>query len=790
MLQVRAVPVYTGQGISVGVRLLLACFFFLLVSSVHLSGQPTVLVLNSYHEGYAWSDSLVEGIASALHSSDVRFRIEYMDTKYVDPNAYEQELSDLYARKYRDNKPDVIIATDISAKYFLARHHDELFPGIPTVLVGAHDFRDTGPRGDWWTGVYPELPVHDTLELMFALQPGIERILVIAEETNIGRAMHREIQSAASQFDRLTEVRAAVGNDIERLMEAVETLPPRSAILLTLVTQDAVGSYVPPEETLSRFVSEGAVPVYSILDIYAGIGIVGGVLVESAELGRRAAVQALRLLDGENVSSIPVISVAATKVLCDWEQLRRFGIPESRVPKNAVLVNAPNRTVEIPRGMAWATVAGIVFLLVVAFVLVRLAHRQKQTQSLLKTQRQRLERSLRAEASLAKLAGYLNQLALPEQFSEERISGYLAQAIDVQATKVSIEDDAGGAPSSLALEIAEQYQPVSDVTGSIVGLPGPLRSRMSQAGYGSFVLSVLTVENVQFGWVLYLSVEDRMWREEDLDLLSTVTNLIAATWDRFRAASTRLEAERREQEARAMLERSGRLASIGVMAAGITHEIAQPLNYIKMTTDSLRRAGPASDSGEIPVPTRKLSRMVEAVDRIAKVVAHMRDYWTAPAEAAQNAVDTRTALSNATALLRQQLVDHGVELVMDLPPGPVIVHSSMVNLEQIVVNLVGNAIQALDLVSERRIEILLRVTDDHVEMVVEDTGLGIDDDDLPRVFDPFYSSKPAQDGMGLGLAIVRSLVERGGGTIEAYRNSHGGAGFSVRFPPTDSEVIA
>ncbi len=313
---------------------------------------------------------------------------------------------------------------------------------------------------------------------------------------------------------------------------------------------------------------------------------------------------------------------------------------------------------------------------------------------------------------------------------------------------------------------------------------------MSGAGYASFVLSSLTAENVGMGWILYLRSEDREWREEDLDLLSTATNLIAATWGRFRAGSARLLAERRNQEARAMLERSGRLASIGVMAAGITHEIAQPLNYIKMTTDGLLLTAPTSDRTQVSIPARKLSRMVQAVDRIAKVVTHMREYWTAPAETAHTAVDMRTALSNVAALLGQQLVDHGVELVMNLPPGPVVVRSSMVNLEQIVVNLVGNAMHALEHVSERRIEIDLRVSDDVVEMVVEDSGMGIDEEDMPRLFDPFYSSKGPQGGMGLGLPIVQSLVERSAGNISAYRNSRGGAGFSVRFPRGQSEVVA
>jgi two-component system, NtrC family, sensor kinase len=227
-------------------------------------------------------------------------------------------------------------------------------------------------------------------------------------------------------------------------------------------------------------------------------------------------------------------------------------------------------------------------------------------------------------------------------------------------------------------------------------------------------------------------------------------------------------------EARASLIRSEKLATVGRLAAGIAHEVGNPLGAVAGYAELARgRLPPGAD----PQVREALERIAAAADRIDRIVRDLLDFARpSPLEvrplAVEGAVEAAVRLASVQGRFRE------VQVVRDLPADLPPVLGDERHLSQVVLNLLLNAGDATQ--GRGRVEVRARRQGDHVHLSVSDDGPGIAPDDLPRVFDPFFSTKEPGQGSGLGLAICHSIVESMGGSIDAASPPGGGATFVVR----------
>lgn len=246
----------------------------------------------------------------------------------------------------------------------------------------------------------------------------------------------------------------------------------------------------------------------------------------------------------------------------------------------------------------------------------------------------------------------------------------------------------------------------------------------------------------------------------------------------------RIEAERKHGEAIELVERSSRLASIGVMASGITHEINQPLNAIKVTADSIQYWH-KHNPGILPdMFLEQLENISKSVDRISEIIRHMRTFWVLPDTPEVSIVNLNQAVKKSLSMVDRQLDAHGIAYEWHIGHDPLFLKGNLVHLEQVTVNLVANAMHSLDETQkpEKKIEISTLAENSTVSMVIKDNGMGLPLKKSEKLFDPFFSTRKAGEGTGLGLAIVKNYVDRYNGSIEAGDNEGGGATFTVRFP--------
>jgi len=246
----------------------------------------------------------------------------------------------------------------------------------------------------------------------------------------------------------------------------------------------------------------------------------------------------------------------------------------------------------------------------------------------------------------------------------------------------------------------------------------------------------------------------------------------------------RIVAERKQNEAAQLAAQAAQLASIGVIAAGITHEINQPLSAIQMHANTLLYL-----VGEkkylLPEPFNKIFHEIsEGSHRINNIIQHMRSFWLSPNSEPIEKVDVNEAIKSALTLTNRKALSHSIRIKLDLSPQPPIVQANKLQIEQIVINLIINAIQSLDQKSSSQKEILISTsTSDKMSVLkVQDNGIGLPNVKSEDLFNPFFSTKKPGEGMGLGLAIVKMFVDRFNGLIEAETNKEGGATFVILFP--------
>ena len=246
-------------------------------------------------------------------------------------------------------------------------------------------------------------------------------------------------------------------------------------------------------------------------------------------------------------------------------------------------------------------------------------------------------------------------------------------------------------------------------------------------------------------------------------------------WVRIREEKRRL----REQAARAQ-----RLATLSTMSAGIAHEINQPLNSIKVITDGMLYWHKRDRFPEPDKVVENLRKISANVGRIDEIVKYIRSFVRAEHTAKMEPCSLNDALEGAMKVLASQMSSHGIVIRKELSGDLPLVLGNINRLEEVVINLLVNAMQALDTVSKTEKEISCRTgsVGEKVFLEISDNATGVSEEIKEDIFEPFYSTKQAGVGMGLGLSIVQTIVSSFKGLIEVSNNEKGGATFRVELP--------
>lgn len=389
------------------------------------------------------------------------------------------------------------------------------------------------------------------------------------------------------------------------------------------------------------------------------------------------------------------------------------------------------------------------------------------------------------------LSAVRDELAQGRKFNPSIVRAFPVTT-EVHRSGHTLWQSGGGALfASSALHLVKLLPIVSLDAEILIDAAPALLTALLQA---AFAMAVLLV----FGAALLIVTQRRQALADRLELEASAKQeledrvarrteqLSGVNLDLREQIKERRDAEEALKKAQQDLVQAGKLSALGQMSAGISHELNQPLMAIRSFAEN---ATQFLERGDTKTVEKNLGRISDLARRMGRIIKNLRAFARKEGEPMAN-VDLTEVVNAALELVEQSLEQAGVSVDWVPPVVPVIVRGGEVRLQQVVVNLLSNAADAMDGLEEKKITIKISQNGNVTRLSVADIGPGLDEPE--KIFEPFYSTKPvgAEDGMGLGLSISYGIVQSFGGQITGRNRQGGGAEFSVDLTPASLENAA
>lgn len=317
----------------------------ILAISLHVSARrQKILILHSYHQGLKWTDNITNGILSVLNKHDnLEIQFEYMDTKRRYDEEYLEEFVKLYRLKHKSIPYSVVIASDNNALYFTRDYQKEFFKDIPIVFCSIDQFDDSLIKGMTnITGVTEYIDFKQTIEQALKLHPKAKNLVVINDNITTSAIINRNyIISFWPELKTDVKLVFLENLSINELVEKVNKLDDSNVILLINFSKGQDGDYISYQENIEIIRKATQLPIYSSWEFYLNEGIVGGMLTSGFKQGKLAAELAVKITEGVDVNSIPIVTEGYNSFQYDFNQMERFGIKAKQLPENSLIINRP-----------------------------------------------------------------------------------------------------------------------------------------------------------------------------------------------------------------------------------------------------------------------------------------------------------------------------------------------------------------------------------------------------------------------------------------------------------------
>lgn len=708
-----------------------------------------VFYLNSYHNGYDWSDHLQEGIRQGLEQGryHIELQIEYMDAKKYPYEVIADTLFRLYQDKFVNEHFDIVIVSDNDAYNFILEHRDRLFPGIPVVFCGLNDVNPEKIDSSFVTGILENINVRDTLELALSIHPNKDKLVVIGDQSITGMAIRNQIEAVKPYFGDRLEFEFWEKYSLHEIQERVQNLPRSSFLFFIPFFHNVGGQFMSASEVLNAVAQVTDLPIYSNWEFLLGYGMVGGRLLSGHLHGRITAEKALRILEGEPPSNIPVTSEVVDRYMFDYQVLIQRDISRRQVPPDSLFINEPEAFYELDKQVFQVIMVSLFTLVVVLIFLIRNIIRRRAVERRIRHQLSFLEILMNAIPQLVcwkdRKQRYLgaNQ-AFAEFFGIESPRKLLHQTDAVMLPSSDFVDWV----ARMDRQVVEEDRPLRKIKAAVQDAQG---------------------DNA---WLEINKVPLHNERGEVVGTLSTAENIT------------------HEMNLERQLLQSQKMEAIGTLAGGIAHDFNNILTSIINSTElALGDIDPESPTAE------DLERVLRVSSRGKNLVERILTF-SRPSQEGFRATDLPALVRESVSLLQRSLPRN--ILIRDSIAGrsePVMVDPTQVT--QVLMNLCTNAFQAMQTtggelairlqeirIMESDAEELSIAPGDFFQLTVSDTGPGITPDTLDKIFDPFFTTKGKTEGTGLGLAMVLGIVRNHNGTVRVSSTPGQGAMFTILLP--------
>lgn len=320
-------------------------FIIILMMPLHLLAQEKqILIINSYHKGFQWSDDVVRGIEEVFYDhADITTNILYMDSKRISSEAYFNKLRELYKLQLKNHKYDLILCVDKFAYDFVLKYYNELFTNEPILFSGIEQFSLSQVQQygleDRVYGLLEKRAIGETIPMISKMMPGLKKLYIINDQSANGDDSEPFIEEAMAKNNEQFEIEYIRESTIEELENLFSTPNHDEAVFFIRFYNDKYGNFYKNSQ-IASMINKSALPVFITDTLFIKKGAIGGKLVPIKELGNDTGNLALDIVD-KKVKPLHIVTAENFKYQFDIQKVRQFEIyPYLAIPK-LEFVNAP-----------------------------------------------------------------------------------------------------------------------------------------------------------------------------------------------------------------------------------------------------------------------------------------------------------------------------------------------------------------------------------------------------------------------------------------------------------------
>lgn len=724
--------------------------FLLMVAAAltAMAGPRRVLIVHSFGRDFAPLDTMSATLRTELARQSPEpvefFEASIETARFAEPGN-DRPLIDYLRTLLAGRRLDLIVTIAEPATHFWIRHRAELFPDTP--LLAHADHRQTAlvtsATNATIVPVYIKIPV--LLENILQVLPDTTNVVMVLGASPFERYWAEQCRREFAPLTNRVTVTYVNDLPLDKIRERAAAMPPHSAILYAMLAVDAAGVPYEQDKALASLRTVANAPLFGVFESQLGFGIVGGPLLSLEEAGQQAAQTALRLLRGEKAGAINIPPPGPARLSYDWRELQRWDIIESRLPAGSAVRFRPPSLWEDHKGLIVA--ASTVILAQMLTIAALAAHRTRLRRS--QEELRESEQRMHLAAGAANLGLWVWDVRQDDIWATEECRALLGFTPDERvpfaafAARVHPDDRACVEQSvQRALEKHAAYEAVYRVC-----LPGGgirwIGARGVAAGAGT----------------------------------GQATRLLGVCID----ITERKLADTEIQRQRAELAHVSRVSIMGELSASMAHELNQPLTAILANAQAAQRFM-TSGTADMDEFHEILKDIAYDTTRARDVIRHLRAL-VKRSEPDFTLLDVGDTIREVVGFLHGDIVARNVRVALELTPDLPPVHGDRIQLQQVMINLLLNAFDALNgnPVPKRLVTVATSLESPKlVRVTVRDCGVGIASDKLDTIFEPFFTTK--REGMGMGLSVTRSIIESHGGRIWAENDVKGGALFHFTLP--------
>lgn len=720
-------------------------------------GPRRVLMLSGYNYTLPSATTVAEAIRNRLlerASRAVEVDAEFLDLARSSSTEHEIRFVNFLRDRYAGGQPHVVVPVGREALRFTMKHRNSFAPGVPVVFAAVQEDVVSSlqlPPGITGTTTSSELNLIRTLDLAERLQPHARHLIVVAGSSPADRVWHPIARRVVEGRERKFDARYLFEHSFAELIAAVSQAPTNAIVIFLSFFADSTGKTFIPAEAGAALASHSSAPTYTpYVNIVGKIGAIGGSSQPLEVVGSAAADIALDVIGGKDPSSIAP-AAGPSSYRADYRAMQRFGLSESKLPPGTTLLFREPTIWEQHRHFVLAVVGIIALQSVAAGALLLERRSRRRTERLLAESEERMTFT----AATANIGLWQFDPETNELWTTEHCRSMFGLGPDVPLTR------------TLFLEVIHP----EDRAAAIAALRQATNSDQLS---GNDIRVVWPDQQVRWIRIVARSHQDHQQSKQLSGTFIDVSDQKAA----------QVEAALQQREVTHLT----RVSVLGELSGAIAHEINQPLTAILSNAQAALHLLP-ENAPNVAEIREALNDIVNEDNRAGQVIQKLRSLLK-KGETTFEPIGLNELVNSTVALLNSELISRGVTvqvvLANDLPP----TLGDPVQLQQVLINLLINAIDAMAATpaAQRLITVTTRTRSGAAEIVVRDRGTGVAALEQPMLFEPFYTTK--QHGLGLGLTICSSIIKAHGGELSLTNNPGGGADARFALPAQELLIAA